>query len=195
MLIDLGVLALFLNLQSITSLATAGHLTPIYKLDATIFNLVSQIDVPTVQVSTPHLDLTSHLNPQVVIPGEEFSLVLDIVPSGQMHIYAPSVTKYKPLMLNFQSQPGLVLGALEFPESEDYYFEPLDEHVNVYMKPFRIVQKLVVDMSGDVSGSLDDVSSMEIKATLQYQACDETVCYSPQVVPLLWTVKFDSFEP
>ena len=119
MLIDLGVLALFLNLQGSISLATAGYLTPIDKLDATIFNLVSQIDVPAVQVSTPHLDLTSHLNPQVVIPGEEFSLVLDIVPSGQMHIYAPSVTKYKPLMLTFQSQPGLVLGALEFPESED----------------------------------------------------------------------------
>ena len=193
MLIDLGVLALFLNLQGSISLATAGYLTPIDKLDATIFNLVSQIDVPAVQVSTPHLDLTSHLNPQVVIPGEEFSLVLDIVPSSQMHIYAPSVTKYKPLMLTFQ--PGLVLGALEFPESEDYYFEPLDEHVDVYMKPFRIVQKLVVDMSGDVTGSLDDVSSMEIKATLQYQACDETVCYSPRVVPLVWAVQLDAFEP
>ena len=192
MLIDLGVLALFLNLQSSISLATAGYLTPIDKLDAVISNLVSQIDVPAVQVSTPHLDLTSHLNPQVVIPGEEFSLVLDIVPSGQMHIYAPSVTKYKPLMLNFESQPGLVLGALEFPESEDYYFEPLDEHVDVYMKPFRIVQKLVVDMSDDASGSLDDVSSMEVNATLQYQACDETVCYSPRVVPLLWTVQLDA---
>ena len=63
------------------------------------------------------------------------------------------------------------------------------------MKPFRIVQKLVVDMSGDVTGSLDDVSSMEIKATLQYQACDETVCYSPRVVPLVWEVQLDAFEP
>lgn len=192
MLIDLGVLALFLNLQSSISLATAGYLTPIDKLDAAISNLVSQIDVPAVQVSTPHLDLTSHLNPQVVIPGEEFSVVLDIVPSGQMHIYASSVTKYKPLMLNFESQPGLILGALEFPESEDYYFEPLDEHVDVYMTPFRIVQKLVVNMSDDASGSFDDVSSMEVNATLQYQACDETVCYSPRVVPLLWTVQLDA---
>ena len=29
---------------------------------------------------------------------------------------------------------------------------------------------------------------MTIKGELNYQACDDTVCFTPQTVPLSWTV-------
>jgi hypothetical protein len=32
------------------------------------------------------------------------------------------------------------------------------------------------------------VSSLTLKGTLTYQACDERICFSPQSVPLTWTV-------
>jgi hypothetical protein len=48
----------------------------------------------------------------------------------------------------------------------------LNEHVQVYQRPFRIV----------------DVSSLTIKGVLNYQACDDKLCFTPQSVPLTWTV-------
>jgi hypothetical protein len=32
---------------------------------------------------------------------------------------------------------------------------------------------------------------LEIAATLDYQACDDQVCYRPMKIPLKWTVKLE----
>jgi hypothetical protein len=78
-------------------------------------------------------------------------------------------------------------GAL-YPPAEDYHFKPLNEHVQVYQRPFRIVQDVVVDASPQSQGALKDVSSMTIKGVLTYQACDDKLCFTSQSVPLTWTV-------
>ena len=36
--------------------------------------------------------------------------------------------------------------------------------------------------------SLKDVHTMTIKGTLNYQACDDKLCFNPQAVPLSWTI-------
>ena len=36
---------------------------------------------------------------------------------------------------------------VQFPRSEDFFFKPLNEHVPVYQKAFRLVQNLAIDAS------------------------------------------------
>ena len=62
-------------------------------------------------------------------------------------MYAPSVTGYKPIALSVQPQPGLLTRGALYPPSEDYRFKPLNEHVQVYQRPFRIVQDVLIDAS------------------------------------------------
>ena len=76
----------------------------------------------------------------------------------------------------------------QFPKPADYYFKPLDEHVRVYSRPFRIVQDVAIDASRDVEAMLKDRASLTIEATLEYQACDDRICFNPQSVPMSWTV-------
>ena len=76
----------------------------------------------------------------------QFSLVLDR-PARGIHVYAPSVTGYKPIALSVQPQPGLLTRGTLYPPSEDYRFKPLNEHVQVYQRPFRIVQDVLIDAS------------------------------------------------
>jgi hypothetical protein len=64
----------------------------------------------------------------------------------------------------------------------------LNEHVPVYRRPFRIVQDVLIDPSPQGLTALKDVSALTIKGVLNYQACDEKVCFTPQSVPLTWTV-------
>ncbi len=75
-----------------------------------------------------------------------------------------------------------------FPAAEDYFFAPLNEHVPVYQRPFRIVQDLEIDPSPEASGALKDRREMRITATLAYQACDDKVCFAPQSAPITWTI-------
>ena len=38
------------------------------------------------------------------------------------------------------------------------------------------------------AAALKDRSELSIAGTLTYQACDDTLCFTPQSVPLTWTI-------
>jgi hypothetical protein len=70
----------------------------------------------------------------------------------------------------------------------------LDEHVQVFQRPFRVVQDVVIDASPAGQAVLKDVTALTIKSALSYQACDDKVCFTPQTVPLAWTVSLRSLD-
>ena len=132
--------------------------------------------------------LTSFATDSTVAPGTHFSLVLDVRPARGMHVYAPGVTGYKPITLTIEPQQWVTMRAAQYPQPEDYHFKPLDEHVQVYQRPFRIVQDVTLEASPEAQAALKDVTSLTIRGSLSYQACDEKICFTPQSVPLTWTV-------
>ena len=77
---------------------------------------------------------------------------------------------------------------LQYPPSEIYHFEPLDEHVPVFQAPFRLVQEIVLNATREVEEAVRDVAVLTLTGTLDYQACDDEVCFNPVSVPLSWTV-------
>jgi hypothetical protein len=144
--------------------------------------------VQATTVSSPQLELTSFATDSTVAPGTQFSLVLDVRPARGVHVYAPGVTGYKPISLSVEAQPGLVTRGAQYPPSEDYHFKPLNEYVQVYQRPFRIVQDVLIDASPQTPTALKDAASMTITGVLSYQACDDKLCFTPQSVPLTWKV-------
>lgn len=150
--------------------------------------LGNNVEVRATTVSSPQLEMSSFVTDTTVAPGTQFSIVLDVRPARGIHIYAPGVTGYKPIALSVEPQAGVAMRAAKYPPSEDYYFKPLNEHVQVYQRPFRIVQDVVIDASPANQSALKAASSLTIKGGLTYQACDDKICFTPQTVPLTWTV-------
>ena len=156
--------------------------------------LGGHIDAPGTKVAASHLDVTTYATDQVAAPGTHFSLVLDVAPKPRVHVYAPGVSGYRPIGLTVQPQPGLLVRNAQYPKAEDYFFKPLNEHVAVYQRPFRIVQDVAVDASPQAQAALKDRTSLTISAVLEYQACDDKVCFIPQSVPLTWTVALRALD-
>ncbi len=150
--------------------------------------LGNDIDVPATRVSSPQLQITSFTTDATVAPGTQFSLVLDVRPARGVHVYAPGVTGYKPIALAIEAQPLVTARSAQYPPSEVYHFKPLNERVQAYQRPFRIVQDVVIDASTQGQATLKDVKTLTIKGVLTYQACDDKLCFTPQSVPLSWTV-------
>jgi hypothetical protein len=173
-------------------LVTSRVFEPAYQERQTISSMLAglgrRVDVPVTKTAAPHLEISSYLSDQVAAPGTHFSIVLDIKPERHVHVYAPTVTGYKPIALVIQPQTALVVRDTHVPQPEDYFFKPLNEHVPVFQKPFRIVQDVEIDPSRERAAALKDVKTMTIGATLNYQACDDKVCFDPQSVPLSWTI-------
>lgn len=177
---------------------TARFFEPAYQERNTVASILArlgnQVDVPATKVSSPQLEMTSFVTDSTVAPGTHFSVVLDVQPARGIHVYAPGVSGYKPIALTIDPQQWVVVRSARYPPSEDYHFKPLNEHVQVYQRPFRIVQDIALDASPEAQTALKDVTSLTLTGTLAYQACDDKICFSPQSVPLTWKVNVRTLD-
>ncbi len=116
-------------------------------------------------------------------PGGKLSLFVDITPKAGIHVYAPGAKDYIAVSLKLNPGQDFKTGRAAFPKSEDMFFEPLNEHVPVYQKQFRITQDI------SLAKSVAAGSTVTVAGTLSFQACDDKVCYAPESVPVSWAVQ------
>ena len=83
---------------------------------------------------------------------------------------------------------------VEFPASEIYHFEPLDERVPVYQQPFMLLQEAVVSGTPEAAEALAEIDAMTLTGTLDYQACNDELCFDPVSVPLSFTLDLDLLD-
>ena len=69
-----------------------------------------------------------------------------------------------------------------YPKAQDWYFEPLKEHVPVFDVPFRLEQTITL------GAPLKAGDRVMVAGVLNYQACDDTVCFNPVSAPVSWSV-------
>jgi thiol:disulfide interchange protein DsbD len=136
----------------------------------------------TPAIETTHVTIVASVGAEKMTPGAKLSLFVEIAPKPKMHLYAPGEKDGIPVTLTLESNPAIKAGAPRFPQAEKFYFEPLKLTQLVFSKPFRITQPIAI-----VGTPAAD--PLTIKGTLRYQACDDTVCYLPKTVPLVWTLR------
>ena len=140
------------------------------------------------KVSTAHLEITTYPSDSAIAPGNRFSIALDIQPHSGIHVYAPGAKSYRVIGLNMEAQPFVRSLPMKYPASEIYFFKPLNERVPVFQKPFALVQEIVLEGTPQAQAALRDKKSLSLAGTLEYQACDDKICYNPASVPLTWTL-------
>src|SRR6187549_4265073 len=130
-----------------------------------------------------HLTLNTSISTTEITPGQKLSLTFDITPKRAMHVYAPGKHDYQVIAVKIDPQPWLKVAPTTYPPSEIYYFKELDEKVETYGKPFTLVQDITVLNTAAAKKALAS-GSAQLTGTLQYQACDDKVCYAPTKVPV-----------
>ena len=151
--------------------------------------------VQATQASTQHLDLRAYPSDASASLGTRFSLALDITPKRGMHVYAPGATGYRVITVNITPQPHVRTTPLRYPASEIYNFVPLNERVQVYQKPFTLLLDVVPEATAEARKALAGKNELVISGTLEYQACDDKICYNPVSLPLSWTVALKGLVP
>lgn len=146
------------------------------------------------RISTDHLEAIAFATDDVVSPGSLFSLVVDIRPHRGMHLYAPGAKDYKVVALKLEPNPLVMSRAIEYPAHEIYHFKPLDERVPVFQQPFRLIQEISLTTSREARAALAASSTMTIRGALEYQACDDKICYVSNSVPVAFTISVRSLD-
>jgi len=158
----------------------------------TVSNILTKVGggkapVAANRISTAHLEMTSYGSDAVIAAGNHFSLSVDIVPHARMHVYAPGADGYRIVTLKIEPQAFLRILPVKYPPLEMYFFKPLKERVPIYQKPFTLAQDVVLDGAPSSQAAYRGKDSLTIAGTLEYQACDDKLCFNPATVPLSWT--------
>ena len=144
--------------------------------------------VPGTEVSSQHLRIKTYPSEAAVAPGNRFSIAFEITPEPRIHVYAPGASGYRTVAVAIAPQPFVRVLPVTYPPSQIYFFKPLNERVPVYEKPFTLVQEVVVEGHPQAQTALRGKESLTLTGTLEYQACDDKVCFNPTSLPLSWTL-------
>jgi hypothetical protein len=144
---------------------------------------------PVATVRTSHLTVQAGASDGAVSPGRRFSLSIEVTPRRGMHVYAPGKHDYQVIRFVPDGRPWLRAQPLTYPPSEIYHFVPLDERVETYLKPFTLVQELTILATPEAQKQLAGEKTVTVGGTLEYQACDDKICYAPTKVPLSFTLE------
>ena len=174
---------------------TARFFEEFYGERNTAANIMLKLGTPVspiagTQGETAHLAINAYQSNPVVTFGSRFHLGLDITPNPGMHVYAPGASDfgYRVIGLTLDAPSFIRLLPVEYPASEIYHFEPLDERVPVYQRAFTLVQEVVVEASPEAAEALSNLDAVTLTGRLDYQACDDAICFNPMSVPLTWTL-------
>src|SRR5687767_12799303 len=115
--------------------------------------------------------VTDHLrvryDPRIATEADgSISLAVEIVPRPRMHVYAPGKHEYRVITMKVSEPKGIHTRPIEYPPAEIYHFEPLDERIPVYQKPFTVKMGARIDAAGGRP-------PLKITGQLDYQACDD----------------------
>lgn len=148
-----------------------------------------------VTASTPHLSVRASISDSTrVAPGERLAIVLQVTPRAGMHLYAPGKHTYQVVQLKIDPQPWLRVHDTQYPPSEIYHFKPLDERVEVYTKPFRLTKDVTLLATPEAQKQLGALSSVMLTGTLEYQACDDAICFNPAQVPIAFSLTLRALD-
>lgn len=143
--------------------------------------LLAQSLAPAPAVSA-HVTVTSGASAPSIAPGGALSLWADITPKANIHVYAPGAKDVQAVSLTLSLQAGVTFGKATYPAGTLVSFPGLDARVPVYEKLFRITQPLTLDRTRKPGATLT------IAGAVNYQACDDHVCFPSASVPVNWTL-------
>jgi hypothetical protein len=146
------------------------------------------------KATTPHLSMTVSLSDTAAAPGARLSLVADVTPAPTMHVYAPGKHTYQVIRLAIDPQPWLKVHPIVYPPSTIYHFKPLDERVEVFMRPFRLRRDVTLLATQEAQKLLGAMTAATLSGALEYQACDDTICFNPMRVPITFTIALNALD-
>jgi hypothetical protein len=141
-------------------------------------------------VEAPHLKVALAQSDSTGFPGSRVTLTAEVQLPPDVHVYAPGSENYKPIHLVIDPSPVMSFIPAVYPRAKVLYLPAIEEKVPVFEGKFRINQDLQVSSVAEFAKSLlPDGKNFTITGKLEYQACDDKICYLPASAPLRWQLQ------
>jgi hypothetical protein len=145
-------------------------------------------------IENNQIKVTFSANDATLTPGHKTTLVIEIEPRPKIHLYAPGAKGY--LAVDWQMDQSKAWNALPtvFPTSHMLNLPAINETVPVFSDRIRLVRDLTLGPEADLQSALGTDRVLAVAGSLQYQACDDKLCYFPKTIPITWNFKVAQAE-
>jgi hypothetical protein len=100
-----------------------------------------------------------------------------------MHIYAEGAKEFTPAALVLTPNAVATYGKASYPKSSLIDVPGETVKVPAYSGPFRIAVPVTIKATAKSGDQLT------LGGALNYQACDDVLCYPVSVLPVVWTIE------
>lgn len=149
---------------------------------------------PHSSVDTRHLRAALSSSAGAVRGGQRLTLQLEIELKRRMHVYAPGVKGYRPIQWRVKESQGWKPDPVTYPPARELFLKAIGERVPIYQGKVRLVRDIVLARDKVVRAVAGASGMLEIETTLEYQACDDKVCYLPEQIPLKLPVRLEAHD-
>jgi len=149
---------------------------------------------PARKVEGKQLTATIGASNSMVAPGQRVALTLDIDLQENLHVYAPGVDNYIPIEWKIEDSDTAQAHAPVFPHAEKLYLKAINETVPTYTNRFRLTRDITIPAEDKLKAKVDGSGHFTVDSVLNYQACDDRMCYFPQKVRLQWTFEYEPLD-
>jgi hypothetical protein len=127
-----------------------------------------------------HASVTPSASVASVAPGGKLTLWADVTPFPSTHIYAAGANDFTPVSLVVTPIAHVKMGKPVYPKADAEAPGDLDR-APAYKQPFRIA--VPVNIAGTAPRG-----PITISGAVNYQACDDRLCYPVSSAPVTWQV-------
>ena len=123
------------------------------------------------------------------------ALTLDIDLQENLHVYAPGVDNYIPIDWKIEdSDTAQAHRARCSLTPEKLFLKAINETVPTYTNHFRLIRDITIPPEEKLKAKVDGSGHFTVDSVLNYQACDDRMCYFPQKVRLQWTFEYEALD-
>lgn len=145
------------------------------------------------RVEGKHLQVTESTSARYTIGGQKIALILTVEMQPGIHVYAPGVQGYKPVVWEMSPGPAnlpeRLFTAVTWPPSKMLHLKAIGETVPVYEKRLRLVREFTVPSGELLRTATSQDGRIALEGVFRYQACDSTTCYNPETLPVHFEVQ------
>ena len=169
--------------------------TPSYTLAAILVHQFGWAPAETPRkVEGKQLTATISASNSMVAPGQRVALTLDIDLQENLHVYAPGVDNYIPIDWKIEDSDTAQAHPPVFPHPEKLFLKAINETVPTYTNHFRLIRDITIPPEEKLKAKVDGSGHFTVDSVLNYQACDDRMCYFPQKVRLQWIFEYEALD-
>jgi DsbC/DsbD-like thiol-disulfide interchange protein len=148
---------------------------------------VSQKPKDPTEIIARYLKVRLGQSERTAPPGGRITLSVDVTPAPTIHVYAPG--QIGSIAIKLQPSSDFKAAPARYPPSVPYFFAPTNETFKVYNTPFQITQTITLAATAKLRQRAAAKEPLVIPGKIEYQACDDLVCYRPDFLDVSWKLE------